>query len=183
MKILKPLNRTEFSPVPEGVYDVFICEIKEARLRSKWGEDDGIGVFYIIRSGDYKGRKIYEFITPNLRPPRSKCYMLCKVVMGREFTPEEMAIINDLESLAQFIISKPLKVFVVNYKTRDGGTRWKVSGHFETELPIAQEEINELINMRNKNNEEGDKEVSDKVVEDIVDQIVEQDKAPRAQPK
>lgn len=121
----------DYELIPEGVYEATITRIveKEEFNRFQNAQEQGFQIEFTITSeGEMKDKKAFRFFTPYLTK-NSKLTALCKAVMGRAFTPEEMASIEGIEQLQGFIGGKPLMIVVKN-RTSAAGNRYYTVADF-----------------------------------------------------
>lgn len=137
----------DYEPIDEGVYETMITELQERTQFNRFRNEEEIGiqvVFEIQTVGEMNGRKAYRFFTPYLTP-NSKLTALCKAVVGRGFTPEELAAIKDADDLAGWMLTKPLQVIIKNRTSAKGKQYYVVSdfvksSNFDAQLgPTKQE--------------------------------------------
>jgi len=181
MKISKPTDFNKMSPITEGLYEVFVSEIKESTITSRFGTNEGLSFFFIIRDGEFKGRRLYTFVNPKLTP-KAKLTTVCKAIIGREFTAEELAVINETKDLSDVVLGRPLRVYTVNNRDESGSLKYRIQAYFKTNIEIDQKEIDEAMELYRQPIETFKKKLSDEELDKAVDELLSPD-APKAEPK
>lgn len=111
--------------ITEGVYDCIVTKIveKEQFNRFNNAQEIGFNLEFTIQSGEFQNKKAFRFVTPYLTP-KSILSKFCRAVMGREFTPEELAMIKGVEELQRFVGLQPVKIIVKNVLSAKTGKKY-----------------------------------------------------------
>lgn len=119
-----------FEPIDEGVWEADLVHMEEKREMNNYTnqEKDVIRCSFKITEGDMRGRIAFISVTPNISV-KSKLFAICKAIMKREFTPEELAgIANDgIPLLETFLVEGMLKILVKHKVSARGNTYYIVS--------------------------------------------------------
>ena len=113
----------DYEPIPEGLYKTRITKIQEKEQFNRFNnaQELGFNIEFTILEGEEKDRKAFRFFTPFLTA-NSKLTALCKAVMNREFTVEEMVSVEGVNELQNFIGGHDINILV---KTRVSKTSKK----------------------------------------------------------
>ena len=144
----KPLSiitssNSDFKLIDEGVYDSDITKVEERTQFNKFSNTEETGIqieFTIISEGAMKGNKAYNFFNPFLTA-NSNLTKCTKAVMGRDFTPEELASIKELSDLARFLLKKPCQIIVKNRTSARGNKYYTISDYVKSPRIGGQEEV------------------------------------------
>jgi hypothetical protein len=93
-KILPPIERKEYIPLPEDVYHAELIDVEYregTNFNTQEPEERLNFTFAIIDEGDNYGRRVWKEVRPviSVKPKHSNLWELVKQLTGREFTNEE----------------------------------------------------------------------------------------------
>lgn len=131
MSIKITTGSDSFEPIDEGVWESDLVHMEERNELNNYTNQsrDVIRCSFKITEGEMKGRIAFLSVTPNISV-KSKLFAICKAIMGREFTPEELAGIAEegLPLLESFIgVTGCLKILVKHKVSARGNTYYIVS--------------------------------------------------------
>lgn len=119
----------EFEPIDEGVYEAHITKIEDHIWLNRFeGPEnvEGLRLTFTIAEEPYKDRHVLLNVTPSITP-KSKLKKVSQAVVGREFTPEELAGITDTADLYDYLGGKPLKIIIKNKADKNGKIWYNVT--------------------------------------------------------
>lgn len=147
------INTTQPSrdPIPEGVYESVISEMAEATVDNRrWktkpedpDEKQVISMSFEILEGESAGRRMRKNFTPTITYSGTKpsnLAVMCESLMGRKFTPEELASIGTIEDLQKMLLNKPVQIIIKHSTSQNGNLSWNIisymkSKYFGKEMP------------------------------------------------
>jgi hypothetical protein len=121
ISIVKSSGEGKFEQIEEGVWESVIVSIEERKEFNnfKQAELDVLRISYEITEGAEKGKTAVQSYNPNISP-KSNLQVLCRAVLGRDFTPEELAAINTSDDVADYIVGRPVQILVKKKISKKG---------------------------------------------------------------
>lgn len=120
----------DYELIPEGVYSTIVTKITEKDQFNRFSNEQETGFnieFTIQNEGEFKGKPAYKFFTPFLTA-NSHLTALCRAVMGRGFTVDELAAITGLATLQPHILNQSVTLLIKNRKSgTTGKTYYNIS--------------------------------------------------------
>jgi hypothetical protein len=128
----------QYEMIPEGVYRTVVSKIEEKTQFNRFNnaEEEGFLIEWTILEGEYKDRKGFRFFTPFLTP-NSKLTALCKAILGREFTAEELAAIQGIDDLVNMLLNRKVMITIKNRTSAQGRQYYSVNDFIRDSSTIA----------------------------------------------
>lgn len=139
--------RQDFPLIDEGVYNSTIVKMEEKERNNPFKNNEtqiGIQIEFVVQDDPYRGQHFWKWFNPILAEGKSgkEAYLrvLCKAVMGRYFTPEELATLNTMEDVAKYILNKNVCLIVKHKASSKTGKEYaNVTDFMKSNLSVTNQ--------------------------------------------